>query len=411
MKLKSNIIWAAALSLVLGCACNKTKTKVEEVEETTTETPKQLPNGAITFDYARHLYFDVMLHDTLPARMAFDTGNTNILFDLEFYNQHFDPANNLHRTIIQGAGNSLQGAYRDNRDWTYTIGGQSHTEQGATVLNLRKILGNNVDGMFGMEFMRNRKVEVNYADGYMLLLNQEQQPTEGYTRIECKWLNERKSRLLMPLSTTFQDGTSLKGYFLVDLGAGDGVVFNSSLTTKVNIRTALKDVKKKLFDTGGVGGSRTDYIFKTRSVSVGGNTIENAIATYSGNTQGAMADSRYDGIIGNALLEHFDVIFDFQKGEIWLRPNANFEASAEFDSGITLTPQSDCWVVNGLIEGGNAHRAGIKRGDVIVSINDLTPEQVNHKHLKKMNSSASDWTVVVKRDNTTEKITFKKEKM
>ena len=37
-----------------------------------------LPEDAITFSYANHLYFNITLRDSIPARMIFDTGNTNI---------------------------------------------------------------------------------------------------------------------------------------------------------------------------------------------------------------------------------------------------------------------------------------------------------------------------------------------
>ena len=96
----------------------------------------------------------------------------------------------------------MEAAYRDTSDWIYSVGEYSTTEQGATVLDLRKILGYHVDGMFGMEFMRGRKVEFNYADGYMRILSQDDEPAEDYVCIKCKWLDQRKSRILLPLSVT-----------------------------------------------------------------------------------------------------------------------------------------------------------------------------------------------------------------
>ena len=77
---------------------------------------------------------------------------------------------------------------------------------------------------------------------------------------------------------------------------------------------------------------------------------------------------------------------------------------------MTLTPQEDGWIVNGLIEGGNAHRAGVRRGDKIIAINGLAREKVTLKELKRMNRSDEDWKIVVKQDNTTQEITFKKER-
>ena len=377
----------------------------EEVEQR-----KPLPEGAIAFDYSNHLYFDVVLRDSVAARMIFDTGNTNLLIDNKLFKEHFAPSETLQRTLIQGTGNSLEAVYRDTSDWRYSIGEYNQTEQGAIIMDLQKILGNEADGMFGMEFMRGRKVEFNYADGYMLILPQEAQPAEGYTCVKCKWLDNREARMVMPISLKINETVSFDGNFLVDIGSSGGVSLNSSLVAKLKLNRVLTDVRKKIYDTGGVGGSRTDYIFTAKGISVAGCELKDVVTDFSGNTQGMMANDSFDGLVGNALFERFDVIFDFAKCEIWLRPNKNFNTSVNFDSGMTLTPQEDGWVVNGLVEGGNAHRAGVRRGDKIISINGLAREKVSLKELKRMNRSAEDWKIVVKRDNTTTEITFKKEK-
>ena len=401
-----------AIIASFGCACsNKNReARIEYMLPEEVEQRKPLPEGAIAFDYSNHLYFDVVLRDSVAARMIFDTGNTNLLIDNKLFKEYFAPSETLQRTIIQGTGNSLEAVYRDTSDWRYSIGEYNQTEQGAIIMDLQKILGNEADGMFGMEFMRGRKVEFNYADEYMRILPPEAQPAEGYTCVKCKWLDNRQARMVMPISLKINETVSFDGNFLVDIGSSGGVSLNSSLVAKLKLNRVLTDVRKKIYDTGGVGGSRTDYIFTAKGISVAGCELKDVVTDFSGNTQGMMANDSFDGLVGNALFERFDVIFDFAKCEIWLRPNKNFNTSVNFDSGMTLTPQEDGWVVNGLVDGGNAHRAGVRRGDKIISINGLAREKVSLKELKRMNRSAEDWKIVVKRDNTTTEITFKKEK-
>lgn len=411
-RMRSYTIVTLAIIAALCCACsNKNReARIEDMAYEEVEQPKPLPERAIPFDYSNHLYFEVVLRDSVPAKMIFDTGNTNILIDNKLFKEYFAPSPTLQRVVIQGTGNSLEAAYRDTSDWAYRIGEYSHTEQGATIMDLQKILGNEADGMFGMEFMRGRKVEFNYADEYMRILPSEEQPDEGYTCVKCKWLDNRGARMVMPISLKINDAVSFDGNFLVDIGSSGSISLNSSLVAKLKLNRVLTDVKKKIYDTGGVGGSRTDYIFTAKGIAVAGYEIKDVVTDFSGNTQGMMANNKFDGLVGNAFFERFDVIFDFAKCEIWLRPNKNFNIVRQADSGITLTPQEDCWIVNGLVEGGNAHKAGIKRGDIITSINGLTREQVSLKELKRMNRSDEDWKVVVKRNDTTNEVTFKKEK-
>lgn len=411
-RMRSYTIVTLAIIATLSCACSNRnrEARIEYMADEEVEQPKPLPEGAITFDYSNHLYFEVVLRDSVPAKMIFDTGNTNILIDNKLFKEYFAPSPTLQRVVIQGTGNSLEAAYRDTSDWKYSIGEYSQTEQGATIMDLQKILGNEADGMFGMEFMRGRKVEFNYADEYMRILTSETQPDEGYTCVKCKWLDNREARMVMPISLKINDEVSFDGNFLVDIGSSGGVSLNSSLVAKLKLNRVLTDVKKKIYDTGGVGGSRTDYIFTAKGISVAGYEIEDVVTDFSGNTQGMMANDSFDGLVGNTFFERFDVIFDFAKCEIWLRPNRNFGITKRYDSGMTLTPQDDCWIVNGLVEGGNAHKAGVRRGDIIISINGLSREQVSLKELKRTNRSDEDWKIVVKRDNTTQEITFKKEK-
>lgn len=364
---------AIAVVIAFSSACGRVKPQAEQSADdyTEIEQAQDLPEGAIAFDYAWHLYFDVMLRDSIPARMIFDTGNTNILIDTEFFKKHFAPSPTLQRVVIQGAGNSLEGAYKDVCEWEYSIGDHKQTENGAVVMNLRKILGSGVDGMYGMEFMRGRKVEFNYADEYMRILSPNEQPAEGYVCVKCRWLDNREARMLLPISLKINDNLSFDGNFLLDMGSSGGLSLSSHWGAR--LKQVLTNVKKKVYDTGGVGGSRVDYIFKADKISIAGNDILDMRLDYSGNTRGMMAGDGYDGLVGNALLEHFDVIIDFEKCEIWLRPNRNFNATKPTDAGITLTQQPDCWIVNGLIEGGMPTRQALEEGMQSLLSMDLRP--------------------------------------
>ena len=128
-------------------------------------------------------------------------------------------------------------------------------------------------------------------------------------------------------------------------------------------------------------------------IEIGGFAVKGVESSYSANTQGAMASSKYDGIIGNALLARFDVIFDFAACKIYIRPNRNFNAPKRTNFGVVLTPQNDCWIVNGLIEGGKAYNVGLRGGDIVLTINNLSPQQMDNSGLYSMRS----WDVTVKR--------------
>ena len=339
-------------------------------------------------NYQHHLHFDVMLRDSIPARMIFDTGCTNLLLDSTFYADRFASSGNLRRAMLGGAGGGMELATIDAGKWNYKVGEEPMTEDFATVVNLRKIVGERVDGMFGMVFMQGRRVELNYAENYMRLLPAEEKIGEEFTRIACTWLYN-KMRIVLPLSVTLGDGHLFEGKFLVDTGMPGTLSLNSTTATRLESKSRLSGAKSISYTVGGIGGARKEQILKSPQISVGGHTIKDVTITWSSNKEGASAKESYDGLVGNGLLERFDVIFDFAECAVYLRPNKNFSKAEANFYGVALTPMTDHWIVNGLLEDGNAARAGLRRGDRIEKINGMRATDPNVRGLDCLTEKVS----------------------
>lgn len=362
MKIKNYLIVAVVL---LAIACANSTAKNQQTEE-----KQPIPEGAVEMKYNRHLYFKVMLRDSIPARMIFDTGSSNLLIDSTFYASTFGEGKNLRRAMLGGAGNGHELTTLDASGWSYSIGEESHTEQMAIIMNLRKILGDGADGLFGLPFMRGKRVEFNYAGGYMRFLATDEKIGDDFTAIQCKKLDNIEC-IIIPLSVTFSDGYTLNGNFLMDTGMPDELSLNSTTANRLKAEGHLADARRMKFEVGGIGGSRVDNYLQTKQITIGGKSINNIRITYSENEKGALADSRYEGLVGNALFARFDVIIDFANWVIYLRPNKNFDKPQPNFYSMALTPKGDHWKVNALLEGGNAERAGLRQGDRIEAINGI----------------------------------------
>ena len=351
--------------VLLATACANSTAKNQQTEE-----KQPIPEGAVEMKYNRHLYFKVMLRDSIPARMIFDTGSSNLLIDSTFYVSVFGEGKNLRRAMLGGAGNGHELTTLDASGWSYSVGDESCTEQIAIVTNLRKILGDGADGLFGLPFMRGKRVEFNYAGGYVRFLSADEVIGDDFTAIQCKKLDNIE-RIIIPLSVTLNDGYTLNGNFLMDTGMPDELSLNSTTANRLKSEGHLADARRMRYEVGGIGGSRVDNYLKTKQITIGGKSINDIRITYSENEQGAMADSRYEGLVGNALFARFDVIFDFANWVIYLRPNKNFDKPKPNFYSMALTPKGDHWRVNALLEGGNAERAGLRQGDRIEAINGI----------------------------------------
>lgn len=368
MIMKKNYIFSIPLVFIFALfACTSANANQEKEQN---ENKAELPADAIEMKHNNHLYFKVMLRDSIPARMIFDTGSSNLLLDSTFYAINFGKNQNLRKAMLAGAGDGYELTSLDASSWNYRVGEVSHTEPMAIVVNLRKILGDGVDGLFGMPFMMGKRVEFNYEDGYMRFLKPEEPIAEDFTAVQCKWLNN-EDRIIIPLSVTFEDGYTLKGNFLMDTGMPDELSLNSSKANALKAEGHLANARRMKFDVGGIGGSRINNYVHTQEISLGNKSINDIHISYSENEQGALADSRYDGLVGNALFARFDVILDFENCVMYIRPNKNFNKPQENNFGIAFQPNKDHWIINGLFEGGNAEKAGLHQGDRIEAINGI----------------------------------------
>lgn len=375
MNIKSCLIVAMVL---LATACANSTAKNQQTEE-----KQPIPEGAVEMKYNRHAYFKVMLRDSIPAWMIFDTGSNNLLIDSTFYASTFGEGKNLGRAMLGGAGNGHELTTLDASGWSYSVGEESHTEQMAIIMNLRKILGDGADGLFGLPFMHGKRVEFNYAGGYMRFLAAEEKIGEDFTAIQCKRLDNIE-RIIIPLSVTFSDGYTLDGNFLMDTGMPDELSLNSATANRLKAEGHLANARRMKFEVGGIGGSRTDNYLTTKQITIGGKSINNIRITYSENEKGSLADSRYDGLVGNALFARFDVIIDFVNWVIYLRPNKNFDKPQPNFYSMAFTPNGDHWKVNALLEGGNAERAGLRQGDRIEAINGIKASDSNKSALQPL---------------------------
>lgn len=322
--MKVRFLVASMMLALVALACGNTPKKSEAVAATPLVEEATLPEGAIPFIYDRHLLFDVVIRDSVKARMIFDAGSTNLVLDKAFYDERFAASGTLRRSMVQGAGNSVEASWIDMGGWSYQVGAHKMQEQVALVLELRKIVGDKADGMFGMEFMKGRRVAFNYHEGYIHILPDDF-PTDGYIKIKCKWLDNSQVRMLVPMAVEVVEDVVVSGDYMIDTGFPGSV----ELCSHVAIGSALSSAEKRTHKVGGVGGSSEEYLFTAPRVEIAGFELNNVASSQSANTGGAMADARYEGIVGNALLEQFDVVFDFAACELWLKPNKNFNTEKQ----------------------------------------------------------------------------------
>ena len=106
MIMKTNYIFSIPLVFIFALfACTSANANQEKEQ---IENKAELPADAIEMKYNNHLYFKVMLRDSIPAHMIFDTGSSNLLLDSTFYATNFGKNQNLRKAMLAGAGDGYE---------------------------------------------------------------------------------------------------------------------------------------------------------------------------------------------------------------------------------------------------------------------------------------------------------------
>jgi predicted metalloprotease with PDZ domain len=85
------------------------------------------------------------------------------------------------------------------------------------------------------------------------------------------------------------------------------------------------------------------------------------------------------GIIGNMLLNRFQLVLDYRKPAVWLKPSGNFRKKYLYDrSGLFLLATGTSlnqFVVESVMNNSPASEAGIMPGDQIIQLG-IAPAQI-----------------------------------
>ncbi|MBN1232753.1 MAG: aspartyl protease family protein [Candidatus Coatesbacteria bacterium] len=270
---------------------------------------------------------------------------------------------------------------------------------------LRRITGSPIMGVIGYDFLKDYPIEIKYSENKVVVFN----PMNFKYKGKGISLPIIQSNNLIFIEASLDD---INGKFLIDTGN------NSSLLMNQNFHKNYIEKYKKLpvnYPTGiiGIGGQEGSLVLtRFKYLKIGKYSIDKPLGLISkqGSESIITASSDFVGNIGYGILSRFDILFDYKYNLIYLEPNSSF--SRPFIASLTgimldFTKGSDLKIKT-IVKLSSAEKAGLKEGDIIISINDQLINSRNEfqQELEKY-KSGDEITITVKREGKEEKIKIK----
>ncbi|HEX3468017.1 MAG TPA: aspartyl protease family protein [Candidatus Elarobacter sp.] len=326
-------------------------------------TDFSLPSGTTTIPFElvdNHVALPVTIDGKGPFRFLFDTGGANII--------DADVAKQLGLGAAGGGAGSGVGAQTEAVQFatvdTLGVGAATLRKQGFVIAPVHAGFGMSsgkpVDGLIGFEVLARFVTTFDYGTQTVVLRTPESAaPVTAGKTVPFVFNGQH------PMVDCAID--AIPGQCVLDTGSRISL---TALSPFLAAHPAVVPANAAAIGANGfgVGGASLGRLART-TLDVAGYTIPDVITDLSTQTAGAFADPYYIGNIGAGTLRRFAVTFDYHRQTVAFVPNASFAVRETYDrSGTFLVAQGGKILVADVRPGTPAAKAGLARGDAIVTV-------------------------------------------
>lgn len=194
------------------------------------------------------------------------------------------------------------------------------------------------------------------------------------------------------------DGSRVPIKVVVDTGASHPISLNVGTADGLELPAgAVPSVLGR-----GLSGEIHGHAGRVAGIAFGDVVVRDVVATFPEEAfQNPRGIDSLNGNLGNALLERFQVWFDYSSKRLLLTPREAITAPFEWDmSGLYTRPEGDgVYVVADVADGSPAEEAGVRVDDHLLSLDGRTIDEVGHVALREaLRSEGRKVTLGLERD-------------
>lgn len=349
---------------------------------------------SINIEYNGHIYINTILNDSVFGNFIYDTGCKEIILDTTFCNENNLKFNSIQSTKLSGIGNTTQSSKLVLDTLKFKTDKKSNFTNQTYLIGLRNFLGQKTDGILGVNSFKDRSHKIDFINKKISFFEN----TKKYDSINLIFNGDK---IYVPVTYTINKEEYI-GKFILDLGSSV-TVFNSTKSIIANGHGDFEAI-------GGIGGKTTGQTIFINQFKLGKQSIYNFPIDISNDTEGALSSSEYDGLLGNDILDDFDLIIDIKKSKLYLRPNKKNNKHKKFFyksfSFIDNSKIDKSWLVSYIYLNTDAYRRGLRLNDKITAINNISVEKLDRIEFYKSLKLDQELELTIIRANNLMKIKF-----
>lgn len=307
----------------------------------------------------------------MEGQFIFDTGASNTVIDSALAVNLGLKAEGTNRSASTGGRASFK--YISN----YKIGITEKDEITckkiifSNLTALHELVGVEFAGIIGFDILNKYITKIDYETktiSLYTLLNKSE--IEKYTTIPFDF----KNGIPIPqfnISFTLNNGEKFNGPILFDSGAASTLIVNTPF--KETNQLSKKIGKTVMFQGRDLYTENRLEQANIKSIQIGPYTFENLPITLTSTKSGVSSYPYYLGLLGNKVINRFNIIVDYTSKLIYFKPNKNFNLPFEFPlSGIRFKKVKNEIRIAYIATGSEAEKLGLKRNQQILSVDGYT---------------------------------------
>lgn len=370
----------------------------------------------IPFEYINNfIILNVTINEKLPLRFIFDTGAEYTILTKSEYTAVSGIV--LQREFkIYGADLTTEIIAYLGRNVSFQISRLFVPSADILVFKddyfqFEELTGVEVDGIIGANIFSQFVLGINYKKKVITLHNVSnfKPPTEKYTTVPIEVKRNKPYLTVKTKINNLEQEIDLK--LLLDTGASLSLLLYTDTHESISFPPTV--IKGNI--GMGLGGIMEGYLGRIQELGISEHRLNNVITSFQDIHE--FLDTSFlhgrNGIIGNLVLDRFNIIIDYSKQKLYLQPSKKFKKAFEYDkSGLTLIATGKdlrTIVVNGVIAKSPAGEAGIKKGDIIRKVNWIPSGYITIKDLIRIlqKKEGKKIKIIIKRNGNRMKFEFR----